>query len=265
MHRSPWLTRALPLLAIASIGAFPAAPAQAASTGVASVVESTKVNYKAAKGKQNTVIVTRAGRTVTIDDKVAIKAGKGCKQVRGDRTKVRCTTRATPTRVRVYTYDRNDSITNKTDLPATLSGGSGKDRIVGGRKADLIDGGTGNDRISGDGGNDTLYGDTGNDVVRGGTGNDEIMDAGGSDSGNDRLYGEDGDDTVWALAGNDHVYGGNGDDFLVGGPGADYINGGYGNDYLQGNDCSQGTAVGGCHARDTLVGGPGTNTIVKSV
>lgn len=265
MHHFRWPARVgLALLVAASAGAFTAAPAQASSTGVASVVESTKVNYKAASGKQNKVVVTLSGRTITIDDVVAVKAGSGCSAVKGDKTKVRCTTKKAPTRVRVYTYDRNDTITNKSGLPATLSGGSGNDTIVGGSRGELLEGGTGNDTISGNGGNDTIYPDLGNDVVHGGTGSDLIEDAAGKSSGNDKLYGDDGDDTVFAEAGNDHVYGGNGDDLLMGGPGADYLDGGNGDDYLVGNDCGQGSAVGGCNAKDTLIGGPGTDTILKS-
>src|SRR3954454_13789602 len=105
LSRPTWLARvSLSLLTTIGVGALAAAPAEAASTGVASVVESTKVQYKAAKGKQNKVVITRSGRTITIDDKAAIKPGKGCKQVKGDKTKVRCTTGKTPTRVRAYTY-----------------------------------------------------------------------------------------------------------------------------------------------------------------
>jgi Ca2+-binding RTX toxin-like protein len=266
LHRFTWPTRiGLVLLTTASAGVLPAAAAQAASAGVASVVESTKVNYKAAKGKQNKVVVTRAGRTITIDDVVAIKAGAGCKPVKGDKTKVSCTTKANPTRVRVYTYDRKDSITNNTDLPSTLNGGTGPDRLVGGRKADLLNGDSGDDRIWGNDGDDTIYPDIGNDMARGGNGADTLMDAGGKSSGNDWLYGDDGDDTLFAEAGNDHLYGGDGDDIMYGGPGADYLDGGYGDDWLFGNDCYQGTEVGGCNAKDTLIGGPGDDTITKSL
>lgn len=265
MNRSPWLTRVgMVLLTTASTGALFAVPAQAASTGVATVVESTKVNYKAAKGKQNRVVVTLAGNTITIDDRVPIKAGKGCKQVKGDKTKVRCTTKGEPTRVRVYTYDRNDSIVNDSGLPSTLEGGTGNDTIVGGARADYIFDEAGNDKIWGNGGNDTIYPEIGDDVVHGGAGDDTIMDAGGKYSGNDWLFGDDGSDDVFGEAGNDHIYGGYGDDLLRGGPGADYIDGGYGDDILVGNDCGQGSAVGGCNAKDTLIGGPGNNTIIKS-
>jgi hypothetical protein len=38
------------------------------------------------------VVITRSGNTITIDDRVAISAGKGCKKVKGDKTKVICTT-----------------------------------------------------------------------------------------------------------------------------------------------------------------------------
>ncbi|MEU4239724.1 calcium-binding protein [Actinoplanes sp. NPDC026619] len=265
MRYSVWLTRVgLALLVAASIDALAATSAQAASTGVASVVETTKVNYKAAKGKQNKVVVTLAGRTITIDDTVAIKAGKGCKEVKGDKTKVRCTTRTAPTRVRVYTYDRNDSITNKASLPSTLNGGTGSDTIVGGPRADLINGDNGNDKIWGAGGNDTIYPDLGNDVSHGGDGADLIMDVGGKFVSNDWMYGDNGDDTAFGFAGSDHIFGGFGDDFLSGGADADYIDGGYGGDYLIGNDCLAGDPVGNCTAKDTLIGGPGINTIVTS-
>lgn len=40
-----------------------AAPAQAATTGVVSVYKTTKVRYKAATGKQNKIVITRAGNT----------------------------------------------------------------------------------------------------------------------------------------------------------------------------------------------------------
>jgi Ca2+-binding RTX toxin-like protein len=264
VQRSAWPARAgLALVTAVSVGALMPTPAHAASAGVASVVESTKVNYKAAKGKQNKVVVTLSGRTVTIDDVVAVKAGAGCTAVKGDKTKVRCTTKAAPTRVRVYTYDRNDSIVNQANLPSTLNGGTGNDSIGGGPRGDLITGDAGNDKLWGNGGNDTIYPDIGNDVVRGGAGNDEIMDAGGKLSGNDWLSGDDGTDTLWGFAGNDHLYGNSGDDLLFGGQGSDYLDGGYGDDYLLGNSCDFPEA-GGCGATDTLIGGPGNNQIVKT-
>ena len=261
MSRSVWLTRfGLTLLSIASLGVL-AVPAEAATTGVVSVVEATKVRYKAGKGRQNKVVVTRSGRTITVDDQVAIKAGAGCKAVKGDKTKVRCKTRKAPTRVRVYTYDRNDTVVNKSDLPMTADGGTAKDRLTGGPRADRLLGGDGADTIHGLAGSDYVDGGPGNDVVRGGSGGDTIMDASGNYSGNDVIYGDAGDDWIDAVAGNDKVYGGYGMDFVQGGPGRDRLDGGYGDDTLIGDDESQGDVVKAGIAADVLLGGPGVDLV----
>ncbi|MEU4424259.1 calcium-binding protein [Actinoplanes sp. NPDC024001] len=245
---------------IVAIGAF-AAPAAAAPTGVASVVSATKVQYKAAKGKQNRVVVTRSGNTVTIDDRVAVKAGKGCKKVKGDRTKVRCTPSKAPARVRVYTYDRNDSVTNRTGLAMTADGGTGSDKLHGGPRGDILRGWTGNDTLYGYAGNDTLDSDDGNDVIYAGPGDDGVMDSAGRNSGNDVVYGEGGYDHIMTLGGNDKVYGGADDDILYGGDGRDWIDGGHGNDRLQGDDCRDGSGKAGCYAADVMLGGSGVDLV----
>ena len=211
---------------ITAAGAF-AAPAQAAATGVASV-SGTKVQYRAAKGKQNRVVVTRSGRSVTIDDQVAIRAGKGCTAV--DRTRVRCRTSKTPTRVLVYTYDRADSVVNRAALSITADGGTGPDKLTGGSRADILLGGTGADKLYGKGGNDTLDGKGGNDYLAGADGDDRLY--GGS--GNDVLHGTKGNDYLVPGSGHDKGYGGPGEDaFQMGkqaaaGTDDDYISGGTG-------------------------------------
>ncbi|BFU46375.1 calcium-binding protein [Krasilnikovia sp. MM14-A1004] len=211
MFRSAWLSR-VGLCAVATLGVgVLAAPAQAATTGVASVVESTKVQYKAAKGKQNKVVVTRSGRTVTIDDTVAIHPGKGCKAVTGDRTRVRCTPAKAPTRVRVYTYDRNDSIVNDTDLPMTADGGTGNDKVTGGPRGDILRGDRGRDTIRGLGGNDRIDGSYDNDHLYGGDGNDRFEDG----FGNDVVHGGNGDDSFFVDPGNDKFYGDAGNDEVL--------------------------------------------------
>jgi hypothetical protein len=58
-------------------------------------VSGTKVVVKAGSNQTNKVVITRSGRTVTVDDVVALKPGKGCRKI--DKTKVRCTTARTPT------------------------------------------------------------------------------------------------------------------------------------------------------------------------
>jgi Ca2+-binding RTX toxin-like protein len=241
----------LTLLATVSAGGL-AAPAFAATTaGVVTVVKSTQVQYKAAAGKANAVVVTRSGRTVTIDDKVAVKAGKGCKAVKGDKTKVRCTTAKNPTRVNVYLGDKNDSLVNNTALPMSVYGGSGGDRITGGPSGDYLDGGPGGDSIYGLGGNDTIHGDDGNDALNGGDGNDYVW----GDNGNDGLSGGNGNDELFGGMGNDRLFGGNGNDGLDDFAGNDYSNGGPGDDFLY-----QQYQPGRSDA-DTLLGGSGDDYV----
>ena len=75
----------------------------------------------------------------------------------------------------------NDRVTlSRVDLPATISGGDGDDRITGSLADDVITGGDGRDRIAGSAGDDDLDGGAGNDLLNGGTGFD-FTDA-GSDS-----------------------------------------------------------------------------------
>jgi Ca2+-binding RTX toxin-like protein len=218
------------LTSVGAVGAL-AVPAQAASTGVASVVASTRIQYKAGSKATNKVVVTRSGNTVTIDDVVAVKPGTGCKKV--DKTKVRCTTRKAPTRVLVYLGAKNDSVVDKTDLPMTADGGDGNDKITGGSRADSLRGGAGKDQIWGGAGNDTIDGGYDADKLHGGAGNDALS----GDYGNDYLYGEAGNDAVSGDQGNDKEYGGAGEDRLYqypipGSTGADLVSGGAGVDFV---------------------------------
>jgi Ca2+-binding RTX toxin-like protein len=208
-----------------------ALPAQAAGTaGLLTVVDGTVVEYKTAKGKQSTITLTRAGNTITVDDRVAIKVGAGCKPVKGDKTKASCTPATAPTRLRVYAYDRADAIFNNTDLPITADGGTGNDKITSGPGHDRLYGRSGNDVLQGRGGNDTLYGEAGNDKLYGGAGNDGLDDGSGTDlawggsssdtftngPGNDKFYGESGDDYY-----NSRQHTGKDADLYLGGPGVD--------------------------------------------
>ncbi len=88
----------------------------------------------------------------------------------------------------------NDSviISPKIQIPVTLRGGPGEDRLCGGAADDKLVGGSGEDTLIGRAGNDALYGG----------------------SGNDRLY---------AGSGDDIVNGGRGEDEIVGGPGHNLI------------------------------------------
>jgi Ca2+-binding RTX toxin-like protein len=185
-----------------------AMPADAASTGIVSVVSTKVVVYTAAPGKANTVVLTRSGNTITVDDVYGIKAGAGCVKVSGDTTKIRCTPKVAPAWVRVDLSDRNDTVINKSGLSMTAWGRAGNDKITGGPGRDNLYGGEGADAIWGLAGNDQLSGEGGSDALSGGDGLDYIT--GGA--GGDRLLGGNGDDELEGLAGNDVEDGGAGDD-----------------------------------------------------
>ncbi|KUL33764.1 calcium-binding protein [Actinoplanes awajinensis] len=253
------LRAGLVVLTVIAAGSV-ASPAAAASWGYATA-GATKVSFAADYKAQNKVVITRSGRTVTIDDRVAIRPGKGCKQVKGDKTRVRCTTTKTPTVIVVKTYDRNDSVVNKSDLRMNATGGSGSDKIVGGPKRDVLNGddvcdmSPGNDKIYGGGGNDVIDAGEGSDYVSAGDGNDQLYGDGDcidtpDRSGNDTLLGGNGNDTLLSGDGNDRLYGGNGNDFLHGSNGADRVEGGAGNDVFSGDA-----------GADILLGGSGRDSV----
>lgn len=243
MSRTAWLTGAVTALVTttAAVGVF-AAPAQAATTGKASV-SGGKLTFQAGSGKTNRVWITEAGGTVTVDDRVAVRAGKGCKAVKGDKTKVTC---ARTERVSVSLGSGNDVFVNISGVTAhayggtgndTLNGGTGRDFLYGGAGQDTVNGGeyidwvygeAGNDRVYGGEGEDTLFGGSGNDRLYGGAGRDRIHDG----SGNDRSYGEAGNDVLYDDKGKDRHYGSAGDDSLRAGTGnyADRYYGGAGTD-----------------------------------
>ena len=82
------------VLAGAALTVAFATPAQAASTGVAYTVDDeigSMVVYKAASGKAGRVVIASGpAHYISVDDKFPIRAGSGCKAVKGDRTKVLC-------------------------------------------------------------------------------------------------------------------------------------------------------------------------------
>ncbi|GID47664.1 hypothetical protein Aca07nite_49390 [Actinoplanes capillaceus] len=221
------------LLTTIGVGVL-AAPvaAQAASVGVASTIGTT-VEYKAASGKANRVVITTTGRAVVIDDKYPIKAGTGCKPVKGDKTKVTCVTDVVTARVRVFTYDKADRITNRTVLRLVAWAGSGTDTVYGGASGDY------------------LYGQSGKDVLAGGGGNDRI--SGGT--ADDKLYGGVGNDFVSGDTGHDYLDGGAGNDHLIGFNGRDQVYGGLGDDLVDMHN----TKISG--DRDKVFGGPGRDTV----
>jgi Ca2+-binding RTX toxin-like protein len=89
-----------------------------------------------------------------------------------------------------------------------LTGGAGRDALIGLSGNDLLDGGAGKDLLDGGNGHDELRGGKGKDTLLGGT-------------GFDLLIGGCGPDTLDGGAGGDVLFGGNSPDDLTGGPGRD--------------------------------------------
>ncbi|MDZ7863241.1 hypothetical protein [Acidovorax sp.] len=88
--------------------------------------------------------------------------------------------------------------------PATVTGGAGRNHVIGdgsrqfivlGPEDDIVHGGAGDDTVGSKGGDDQLFGDGGNDRVVGGVGNDTLL---GGD-GNDILQGGASDAGTWDI------------------------------------------------------------------
>jgi extracellular elastinolytic metalloproteinase len=112
------------------------------------------------------------------------------------------------------------------DIPLTLCGGAGDDKLTGGPSVD------------------ELWGDGGGHVV---TSTTVVMCSSGE--GNDVLVGNGGFDTFHGGKGNDWLFGDGADVPSAGRPGADYLSGGAGDDFIRGGPGS-----------DTLSGGSGPDT-----
>ncbi|HET9517078.1 MAG TPA: calcium-binding protein [Actinoplanes sp.] len=239
---------------------FFAAPVQAAATGTAKVVGSDTVSFVAARGKVNRVVITRSGNTVTIDDSVAVKAGRGCKAVEGDKTRVTCTTSAATAWLEITLGDKSDTLKNKSDLTMLGQGGDGNDKLTGG-VSDFLNGGAGNDTLIG---GTSLYGGTGNDVLDS-LGGDDLLDGG---LGADVLNGGGGLDVVFygdrSKAVTADLDGGKGDDGEKGekdsiGADVEGLFGGSGADKLTGN--AQATTIYSGPGNDVVYGGAGNDTL----
>jgi Ca2+-binding RTX toxin-like protein len=153
------------------------------------------------------------------------------------------------------------SIDNANGGTDTVTGGEGRNQIIGGASSDTLSGGTAEDVIIGDGGRidrrldgtleravsivasggagDTIFALGGFDVVLGGDGGDDIFAnaAGVADESRDVVLGDhglarfDGDEVLVEIrtvapgvGGSDMIEVGQGEDFIVGGAAGDFIN-----------------------------------------
>ena len=243
--------------------------------------------YTAAPGEANRVVLSLAGRVLTVTDAgAAIVAGAGCEPVAP--AGVRCTAPAgtTPSYrgdvVAVALGDGDDELAATDDghwglgveagpgadrvaLGAgTVRGGDGDDVLRFSGRSGLLDGGPGADVLEGGAGSEsgTLIGGPGDDVLQGGGGSESL--AGGP--GRDRIDGGAGSDTVGFTEATDPVT------VDLGRPGPagtaaepdDVRNvegaiGGQGDDVLRGTDAAN--ALSGAAGRDLLVAGAGDDAL----
>jgi Ca2+-binding RTX toxin-like protein len=254
-------TRIVAVLAAAAVGAAlgltVASPAHAAAGSTANVGGDGNLHYDGLPGFTNTVVITKAGTTVDIDDSVTITPSGACSHPNPmDDTVVTCTVAAVAPDLMVEPGDLNDRVTiisddeewhvdlgsgsdtaDLTDLDGSGSivvGGTGNDLLISGPEGEMLDGGDGTDTVSyatrqpgvpvavdlgaGQGGNPNTE-----------DGYEDIENLIGTPSG-DVLTGDDGPNRIDGGGGWDGLHGEGGDDLIIGGTGLDVIDGGTGTD-----------------------------------
>jgi hypothetical protein len=177
---------------------------------------------------------TRVSRAVVVKDGTSIELVDGVLKVQGDKNPNDAKVRLSAGVIQVVMLNigpKDCSNYKSKSVPAeqvksiVIQGDAGNDHIL----TDVpnipvtIRGGAGNDRITGGAGKEKMYGDQGDDYLRGG-------------ANKDCLFGGPGDDTLYGGAGDDCIYGGADNDNLYGGPGADKLYGQDGLDGLYGGD-----------------------------
>jgi Ca2+-binding RTX toxin-like protein len=229
-----------------------AAPVHAAVGGTVNVGIDGNLLFNGLDGFANTLVVTKTGTTVELDDVHTITPNGACEYPDPeDDTYVSCTVSISPD-LRIEPDDFNDHV--------TISGTGGKWLVNledGNDTADMTDaGGTGNVVVGGNG-NDLFISGTGHEFYRGLAGTDTVsyaprgagspvtvdLDAeAGGDGGDEDTYeevdnviGTAGDDDLTGGDGNNKLEGRDGDDELHGGSGDDTLIGGTGDDVLDGD------------------------------
>ncbi len=161
-----------------------------------------------------------------------LRAGPGCRRLRGPRVTRVVVTCGAPTRTSVNRVTLRVQLGGGDDTffaapwddvqpRVIVDGGAGNDTVYGSTLGDDIHGGAGDDRLYGLDDEDALDGGPGNDLIVGGAGDDSVV---GGD-GQDRLYGDElgptsawGNDLLTAVdfgAGPDRLFCGEGPDGAV--------------------------------------------------
>ncbi|MFL5322546.1 MAG: calcium-binding protein [Myxococcaceae bacterium] len=154
-------------------------------------------------GKRNDdITVTRKGNIVTITSSKGVQA-RGGGRVDGKSVHIRVD--GPIDALQIEGGKGNDHLKVRgfgTDVPITLSGGAGNDRLVGGKGNDTLNDGAGNDVLIGGGGDDGLTNSKGRDRLHGGKGNDLLVSS-SIDRGDLLDGGDDADNVSFAQAGHD--------------------------------------------------------------
>ncbi|MGH2979239.1 MAG: Ig-like domain-containing protein [Solirubrobacterales bacterium] len=149
-----------------------AAPALASDANVNP--SSGELSFQAAEGLANAVVASGAAPSITITDPAdPITPGFGCVSI--DATTVAC---EGVSQLTINVRDKDDLVTNDSDVEAFIYGRNGNDTLTGGSGADTLRGENENDVLDGRGGDDRLIGD-GDELT--GVGNDQLIGGEGVD------------------------------------------------------------------------------------
>jgi len=231
------------ILVLVSASGASAASVQVVGQYYKPIHEADRVDYTAAPGEANDVVMTLDGDVVTVRDVVAIEPGAGC--IAAEDGSVRCTvTAGLPRSGRIRLGDGDDSAHASGTLGVDFHGGAGDDRLFGDPSSAAV-----------------FWGDAGDDLMIGGSqgatfnegaaanGSDTMLSVAASGGGRvnysarrrgvhadgegDRDDGERGEhDRIGRGFGS--FSGGSGPDVLIGGPGSDTLDGHDGMDLLRG-------------------------------
>jgi Ca2+-binding RTX toxin-like protein len=233
-----------------------AAPAQAAVGGMVDVGVDGNLLFTGQPGFANTVVVTKTGTTVDLDDVHTITPNGMCSYPDPvDDTYVTCTVSNSPD-IRIEPGDFNDTVTISGTgckwLVNLADGSDTADMTGAGGSGNVVVGGTGNDLFVSGPAHEWYRGNTGTDTVsyatrplgapvsanlttgEGGDGGDEdtyedVENLTGTPSG-DVLTGNGANNRLDGGGGADGLHGEGGNDTLIGGSGMDVLDGDSGTD-----------------------------------
>ena len=127
---------------------FTAGPGQTNNVRVARIVEGGVPKFRISDPYSTSPAAIQSGSRII--------AGPGCATVPGLDFQVKCPA-AGITRIVLNGGDLNDLLDATTiQIPLTLNGGPGNDRLIGGTKGDILNGGLGLDSFTANAGNDTI-------------------------------------------------------------------------------------------------------------